>query len=176
MGSFSDLIEKPLTTEQLAQRYRALSDDPRFANLPGKVELDVWGRITVSPASNLHALLQGRLIQRLAPLGGEALAEASVATSIGIIVADIAWLSPDSASTFGTVTPYPRAPDLCIEIVSPSNSRTEIEAKIQAYLGSGAKEVWIVDPAMRRIDWHGGEGLRESPTWAVDIAGLFDPV
>jgi len=175
MGSVTELIETPLTSEQLAQRYRALAEDPRLANLPGKIELDVWGCILVSPASNLHALLQGQMIQRLSKLGGEALAEASVSTEIGILVTDVAWMSSATAASLGTRPPYPLAPDLCIEIVSPSSSRKEVDDKTAAYLGSGAREVWVVYPQTRRIEWFSPEGKLDHPTLAMDTEVLFDP-
>ena len=35
-------------------------------------------------------------------------------------------------------------PELCVEIVSPSNSREEMRIKTELYLGAGAQEVWIV--------------------------------
>ena len=38
--------------------------------------------------------------------------------------------------------PYDVAPEICVEIVSPSNS-DEMEEKIQLYLHQGAKEVWL---------------------------------
>lgn len=174
MGSVTELIEAPLDAEQLARRYRALAEDPRFANLPGKIELDVWGRILVSPASNLHGLLQARLIQCLAASGGEAIAEASVATAAGILVADVAWMSPETATDLGTDTPYPRAPDLCVEIVSPANSRKEIDEKIAAYVGAGAKEVWVVYPRARRVDCFGPAGRRRRPEIRADVSRLFD--
>ena len=85
-------------------------------------------------------------------------------------------MSPENAASLGIRTPYPQAPDLCVEIVSPSNSRKEIEAKIGAYLGSGAHEVWIVYPQTRRIEWFGSEGRRDRPLFAVDARGLFDSV
>ena len=90
MAANPELIEAPLTQEDLAERYRKLCADPLLANLPGKIELDLWGRILMSPASNIHGALQIRLGQRLAPLGGQAIAEASVVTSIGLLVADVA--------------------------------------------------------------------------------------
>ena len=36
------------------------------------------------------------------------------------------------------------APDLCVEVLSPTNTRIEIAEKTAAYLAAGAKEVWIV--------------------------------
>ena len=43
----------------------------------------------------------------------------------------------------GETTPYEEAPEICIEIVSPSNSRGEMDEKIKLYLAQGALEVWI---------------------------------
>jgi Uma2 family endonuclease len=45
---------------------------------------------------------------------------------------------------YGYETPYSHAPELCIEIVSPSNSKEEMTNKVQLYLQAGAAEVWIV--------------------------------
>ena len=44
-----------------------------------------------------------------------------------------------------------RAPELCIEVVSPSNSRKELREKVAAYLEAGAEEVWIRLPAVETM-------------------------
>jgi hypothetical protein len=51
MGNMHELIEAPLSIQDLAARYRALCDDPCYANVPGKIELDVWGRMVMTPSS-----------------------------------------------------------------------------------------------------------------------------
>jgi Uma2 family endonuclease len=38
------------------------------------------------------------------------------------------------------------APDLCVEVLSPSNSRSQINEKLDEYFAGGAKLVWVVDP------------------------------
>jgi Uma2 family endonuclease len=38
------------------------------------------------------------------------------------------------------------APDLVIEILSPSNSAIEMERKLKLYLEAGVQEYWVVDP------------------------------
>ncbi len=43
------------------------------------------------------------------------------------------------------------APDLAIEILSPSEDASELLRKIAEYFESGAKQVWVVDPDARRI-------------------------
>jgi hypothetical protein len=50
-----ELVEVPLSCEELGARYRALCEDPCYANIPGKLELDAWGRMLMSPASNYHS-------------------------------------------------------------------------------------------------------------------------
>jgi len=168
-----ELIEAPLSSEDLAARYRALCDDPCYANVPGKIELDAWGRMVMSPASNYHSALQAALIGKLAALGGRAFAEASVVTTAGVLVADVAWASNEFMRTRGFETPYARAPELCIEVVSPSNSRKELREKVAAYLEVGAAEVWIVFPQSKRIEFHGPEGLKQGSQFTVDLADIF---
>jgi len=174
MAANPEIIESPLTREELATRYRALCEDPCLANVPGKIELDLWGRILMSPASNYHGVLQGRLVRSLAPLGGEALVEASVVTSIGVLVADVAWASAEFMHAHGSESPFSRAPELCIEVASPSNSIKELREKVQAYLAAGALEVWIAYPQSKRFEFSGGGGALPRSSFAVDLSALFD--
>lgn len=174
MASTPEIIDRPLSREALGERYRELCADPRFANLAGKMELDAWGRILMSPASNYHGMLQARLAQRLGSLGGTAFSEASVVTSAGLLVADLAWAAPDFMRAHGMETPFTRAPDLCIEIASPSNSVKELNEKLAAYLGAGAREVWIVYLQSRRFEFFAAGGPVERSGFAVDLTGLFD--
>ena len=45
----------------------------------------------------------------------------------------------------------PGAPDLAVEILSPSSRWTDIEEKIADYFAAGARLVWVVDPGERRV-------------------------
>jgi Uma2 family endonuclease len=173
MGTVSEIIEEPLTAEALAERYRELCRDPRYADLHGKLEIDVWGRITMSPASNLHSMLQTRLAQRLLPLGGQAFVEASVLTKLGLTVADVAWASEEFMRLHGIETPFTNAPDLCVEIASPTNSRKELLEKAAAYLAAGAREAWIVFPQSQRFEVHGPDGLLSRSSLAIDLEAFF---
>lgn len=174
MGEMREVIEAPLSYEELAARYRDLCADPRFENLPGKIELDSWGRILMSPASNYHGILQGRLCQRLAVLGGQALVEASLVTAAGLLVADVAWASTEFMREHGSETPFTRAPELCIEVASPSKSVKELREKVEAYLAAGAEEVWVAYPQSKRFEFSGKQGAMQRSRHAVDLSGLFD--
>ncbi len=46
------------------------------------------------------------------------------------------------------------APDLAIEIVSASDSASDLDDKIHLYLANGARAVWVVWPGPQRIDIH----------------------
>ena len=174
MSAIPEIIDKPLSRAALAERFRQLCADPQFANLPGKIELDVWGRILMSPASNRHGIVQLEVGHRLRPLGGKALVEASVATSTGVLVADVAWASSEFMARRGTESPFTEAPEICVEIASPSNSLKELREKVAAYLDSGALEAWIVYPASKRIEFYGGTGSLAGTAFEIDLDGVFD--
>jgi Uma2 family endonuclease len=168
-----ELIEAPLSREELAVRYRDLCEDPVFANVPGKIELDLWGRVLMSPPSVYHGTVQARLAHRLAALGGEPIVEVPVATPMGLFLPDVAWASAQFMALHRGENPLMTAPEICIEVVSPSNSVKELQEKKEAYLAAGAHEVWIVYPQSKRCEFHGGQGLLESSSFAVDLSGLF---
>jgi Uma2 family endonuclease len=152
-----------------------MCEDRVYAGVPGKFEVDVWGRVLISPPpSNYHGALRSRLSRKLTPLGGQMLMNASIVTSAGVFVADLAWASAEFKLRHDFETPYTSAPELCIEVVSPWNSVKELAEKREAYLAAGAHEVWIVYPQSQRCAFHGPQGLLESSAYAVDLAGLFD--
>lgn len=43
-------------------------------------------------------------------------------------------------------------PQLCVEVLSPSNTYTEIATKLKEFLACGVEEVWIVDPEARAVE------------------------
>jgi len=145
--------------------------DPSLRNLPYKIELNEFGKIEMSPASNHHAIQQARLVRLLATifLDGEIASECSVATRLGVKVADVAWMSPDFLQEHEEQTPYLKAPELCIEILSPSNSDVEMQEKIALYLEHGAQEVWIVAED-NAISMYGENGRRNVSSF-VNVEG-----
>ncbi len=119
--------------------------DKSLQNLPYKIELDAKGRIVMTPASNQHARYQTEIAVRLTHLlrGGKVLTECSVQTLDGVKVPDVAWASNAFLKKYHYETPYPAAPEICVQVVSPSNRRAEMDEKITFYLAKGAREVWL---------------------------------
>jgi Uma2 family endonuclease len=109
------------TREALALRWTEIINDRLLRDLPYKIELNAWGKIEMSPGSNRHGRLQGcvavELTQQLP--GGIMLTEASILTDIGVRVPDVAWGSAEFMTRYGESTPYPVAPEICVDIVSP---------------------------------------------------------
>lgn len=53
-------------------------------------------------------------------------------------------------------------PLLCVEILSPEDRATRIQARIDDYLNMGVPCVWLIDPATRRAWLHTSEDAREA--------------
>jgi Uma2 family endonuclease len=70
--------------------------------------------------------------------------ECPVLTSIGVRVPDVVWASARFMRKHKGLSPLPRAPEICVEVFSPSNVEAEITDKTRAYLAAGAHEVWHV--------------------------------
>ncbi len=132
--------------EALALRWAELCSDPRWHDLGARLELNGMGVIEMSPASNRHGILQmaiGRALGEQLPQG-TAMVECSVFTTDGVRVPDVAWASASFMASHGDATPFPQAPEICVEVRSPSNTDAEMAFKTRLFLEAGAVEVWIV--------------------------------
>lgn len=50
------------------------------------------------------------------------------------------------------------APDLAVEVLSPSDASSAMQQKVLEYLEAGARLVWIVDPEARTVTVHRPDG------------------
>ena len=48
------------------------------------------------------------------------------------------------------ISSFPGAPDIAVEVVSPSNTAADVARKMREYLAAGAQRVWAVYPPTRR--------------------------
>ncbi len=125
--------------------WQAICDNPVFRDIPFKVETNKWGKIELSPASNEHGIYQALLIEWLVKLGdnGRPISECGIQTSQGVKVADVAWGSYEFFKKNKRQNPYPESPEVVIEILSPSNTQSEMLEKKELYFAKGAKEFWL---------------------------------
>jgi Uma2 family endonuclease len=120
-------------------------NNPSLRDLPFKIETNEWGQIVMTAATNKHGILQikiGNLLESFLK-SGLAISECSINTSKGVKVADVVWCSSDFLAKNGYDTPYQEAPEVCVEIVSRSNSKREMNEKRKLYFEREAREVWL---------------------------------
>ncbi len=125
--------------------WEAVCDDPHLRDLPFKIELNQYNQIVMSPASAFHSRYQGEimyLLQRLLK-GGKAIPELAVMTGDNIKVPDVVWASKKTLKAHGEEYSWSSAPEICVEMMSPRNTRAETREKSALYLESGAQEVWV---------------------------------
>jgi Uma2 family endonuclease len=157
-----------LSPAALRARWQAMAADPLLAGIPFKLELNERGAIEVSPATTRHAFFQAFIageFRRLMPVG-VTFTECPVETQIGVRAPDVAWASRAFVDRHGLANPLPQAPEICVEVLSPSNTSAEIDEKIAAYLAAGAVEVWLADEA-GRIRVVASEGERVASQFGI---------
>jgi Uma2 family endonuclease len=100
---------------------------------------------------------------------------------------DAAFISKKRADEVGqTVKFWPGAPDLAVEVVSPSDTFHEVEDKALEWLAAGAIAVLVIDPAKQTATVYRGKGdarvydigeivdLSDAvPDFSVAVAELF---
>ena len=78
---------------------------------------------------------------------------------------DIAFISFDKSPEPLPRSAVPFAPDLAVEIVSPSNTAADIHLKVRQLLRAGTALVWVVYPETRSVEAHTDDGAM---TYAED--------
>lgn len=146
------IATKPVTAEEFALLPEP-TDGTRLELIRGEV-------IQVSRPNWEHGEIQlnvGMLIKaylRTNPIG-------RVATDSGVITdrgpdtvrgPDVSFISKDRLPLGERMNRFAdQTPDLCVEVVSPSNTRRAMEEKIKEYFFTGAKVVWVIDPEERSV-------------------------
>jgi len=137
-------------------------DEFLVANLPdGKAEL-VRGEVRLSPAPgaphgaaamNLAVALANYVkAHRLGRVFGDSVGYELVRFPHTVRIPDTSFVRGERISADG-VRPglFKFAPDLAIEVISPSETASSLEEKIRDYATSGTLLIWIVDPMRRTI-------------------------
>ena len=142
-------IELPPQAAQTAfnlRRWNELLADPELARIEGRIETDRYGHIIVSPPpAPSHGSYQSEIayLLRTKMQRGRVLTECPISTADGVKAADVAWASPEIMRELGDRACFPKSPEICVEVLSPSNTAAEIEEKRKLYFDAGAREVWV---------------------------------
>jgi Uma2 family endonuclease len=157
---------KTQTTYNL-RRWAEVLADLELARFEGRVETDRHGHVVMSPppAPN-HGSFQARIAYLLTGYlsTGRVLTECPISTADGVRAADVAWASPATMNELGRRVCFPRAPEICVEVISPGNTEAEIQEKVALCFDAGAKEVWTCTEsrAMNCFGSRGGRPMRAS--------------
>ena len=65
---------------------------------------------------------------------------------------DVAFVTEERLALQGDRSKaFEGAPDLAVEVLSPTNTRSDMHAKVGDYLAGGTRSVWVVDPEHRTV-------------------------
>ena len=176
---------KLITAEQLIQ----MSDDGhRYELVRGEL-------IKMAPPGFRHGKLALHLAKHLANYVeaedlGVAISESGffLGTEPDTVRApDASFISHARLAELGETDGYwPGAPDLVVEVISPNDRYTDVEAKVAEWLEAGTRMVIVVNPRRRSVRVHrlptevddlvegdtidGGDVV---PGWTMPVSGLF---
>jgi Uma2 family endonuclease len=155
--------------------WHRLLADTDLAKIEGRFETDRHGHLLMTPPPGYqHGGRQfeiGYLLRKL--LGGNVRTECPLSTSDGVKAVDVAWLSDLRESTALRGQLLTVAPEICVEVLSPSNTPAEMEEKKALYFDVGADEVWFCeeDGNMR---FHSPTGPLEKSQLCPDFPALIE--
>lgn len=84
---------------------------------------------------------------------------------------DLLFVSKERSEILGQIVEG--APDLVIEVLSPGNTRGDVEGKLADYARLGVRECWLVSPEARTIETL---ALAEGAWQRIGIFGVGDKV
>jgi len=179
---------RPVTS---ADRFLAMMEEPEYSER--NVEL-IDGEIVEMPKpGGRHGILTMRLAARIANhVYAQQLGEVTAAET-GFVLQhnpdgrdsvrgiDIAFIR---AAKIPAILPdgfFDFAPDLAVEVLSPSNTVMDTNLKVKQLLQAGTELVWIVDPENRTVLVHSKNsisqlGLEDMLTGGAVLSGFEIPV
>ena len=125
--------------------WQEATEKPELQELPFRIELTETGQILMTPVRVLHAAFQGEIENLLRTLtqGGLAFPQCAISTRRGTKVADVAWVSYERFTRIRNETEAPIAPEICVEILSASNTAEEMREKAMLLFEKEAQECWL---------------------------------
>jgi Uma2 family endonuclease len=171
-----------------------------------------WAAFEQLPDDGMHyEIIEGELITLPPPKSGHS----NAATNVFVVLAHLmerglgrvyleagyklsenpaTWIQPDASflrSERVRETPadgyFLGAPELAVEVASPSESAPDLERKVDALLAGGGLVVWVIYPAMKKVrvflrdGTSFSRGIHEKltlpellPDWEAPVSKLFE--
>ncbi len=146
------------TAEDLA----ALGDDSHFELIRGELRQKVATRLR-------HGKVGGRFHTHLGVYSLNVLPGEVIHGETGfrleddpdsVVMPDVSFIRRERMPPDSELDRFARvAPDVALEVLSPSNTRPEIEEKLAIYRAAGVALIWVADPVKKTIEAHSPAGL-----------------
>jgi Uma2 family endonuclease len=157
----------PATALLTSDQYLSLPEEFDQNGNRIKDELIAGEVVKMPPASNLHDRIKNRikfLIDRYIDQNSLSALESLV--EMGAVVGKYDTFVPDVSVVrcerfSGGDRVFRGAPDLAVEVVSPSDTVVRLKAKVDTYLQGGSNTVWVVFPESCTVTIYSGGSLRE---------------
>ncbi len=147
----------PATALVTSEQYLALPDE--FDQNGNRIKDELIGGeiVKMPPASQLHNLIKNEIQFILAEflkanrgLGLKSLVEIGFRLSKhDTCVPDVSVVKRDRLDVTARI--FQGAPDLAVEVVSPSDTVSHLQAKVNVYLANGSASVWVVSPESKSV-------------------------
>jgi len=134
----------------------ALPEDTRIDIIKGEiVEMAPAGFMHVIVAGNVYDILRGYTRQhKVGFVAMDNLMYLLDTVDDRIETArtpDVSFIRQKNIPDFDFSKPFPGAPDLAIEVVSPSESAIDIESKIQDFFQAKTEQIWVIYPKSKKV-------------------------
>ena len=176
---------KPMTAEELL----AMPDDGyRYELVRGEL-------IKMPPAGHMSSFYEMRMGIKLGAfvedngLGRTYSASGGFTLEVDpdtVLAPDAAFVRQERVDAVGDGDGFfPGAPDLVVEVISPSDRLTEVGRKVEEWLNAGVLLVVVVNPRNRTVQAHTPDGVTELteadtldggdvvPGWRMPVADIF---
>jgi len=147
----------------------------------------------MSPAGSRHGRIAGRVHSSLGPYADQHELGVTLVAEAGFIIRrspdtvrapDVAFVRKERWTDSEGYFPGP--PDLAVEVISPSDTYTEVRAKVIDWIKSGAELVIVIDPGRQSAEIHRSlakvdlididgslDGGTVVPGWTLPLRDLF---
>jgi Uma2 family endonuclease len=157
----------PATALLTSEQYLALPDE--FDKSGNRVRDELIGGevVRMPPASRIHDLIKNRInriliryIDANPQLRVDTLVEIGAEVSkVDVFIPDVSVVSKRRLSAKDRI--LRGAPEIAIEVVSPTDTAKHLKSKVDAYLAGGSQTVWVVYPDAKSVMVHTYNAVRE---------------
>lgn len=149
--------------------------------------------IVLPPPKSKHSRIARRMSRALMPFEDRGVADVHMEAGYKLSNDPPTWIEPDVSvlvrerAREADTDYFMGAPELAVEVVSPSETARDLNRKIDALLAGGSLAVWVIYPEEREVRVflpdgtsyarREGESLRLPellPDWEMPVARLFE--